>query len=536
VGVAAAIAAAVILRAGRGLTFFYDEWMWVQFRRTGSIDDFLSQHGGHLNAIPVALFKVLFALVGMDDYRPYRVMVLLAHLACCAVVFAYLRHRAPDWFAVPVTVALLFLGYAWQDLLWPFQTQFFLSIAGGVGALLLIDRRDRVGDFGASAALLVAMASSGVGVPFAGAIAFELLLRRDTRRRLWVPLVPLAIYGLWSVGYGVSQAQSENIDLVPEFVGRAAAGAAGALFGTTRDTGWFLVAALVVAVVLVVAWRRAMSPRLASTIVLALGFWAVTALSRANFVAPDVSRYLYPGAVMVALVVAELVRDVRFRSTAWAVAVTLVLFVAVGVSIDGNVRQLDESADRLRETAAIARAELAAVELAGDQARRGVRPDPVGELPWVVTGPYLDAVADLGSPAITLDELQRSPEPLKQRADVVLTRVLGGRPREARPGTPTGAATVPVARVDGGVVSNDGACIEYSGPGAITLEGAQLRLLIAAADGPADVAVRHFAAEPSFVGTIAAGTSATVTLPPVRTGPWQLRVGTPASVRICSLD
>ena len=175
-------------------------------------------------------------------------------------------------------------------------------MAAGLAAFLLLDRRDRVGDVGAAVALGVAVACSGVGLPFVGAITVELLVRRRTWRRLWVPLVPLALWGVWYLQYGQSQVKASNIDLVPDNAARMGAAAIGALAGTALDNGRYLLGALAAVVIVVLAVERRISPRFAAVLVLPLGYWLLTALSRAQYNEPDASRYLYPGAIFVVLV------------------------------------------------------------------------------------------------------------------------------------------------------------------------------------------------------------------------------------------
>ena len=47
---------------------------------------------------------------------------------------------------------MLFLGFAWEDLLWGFQVGYMLSITGGVAAWTLLDDQGRSNDVLASSA------------------------------------------------------------------------------------------------------------------------------------------------------------------------------------------------------------------------------------------------------------------------------------------------------------------------------------------------------------------------------------------------
>src|SRR5919107_719244 len=113
------VAAVEILHDGRGTSFFEDEWDWVQFRRDWSADAFLQPHVQHLVAVPVLIFKLLFATVGLESYAPYRVAALLAHLVVCLLVFLIARRHVAPWLALAAATLVLFLGAGWQDVLWP---------------------------------------------------------------------------------------------------------------------------------------------------------------------------------------------------------------------------------------------------------------------------------------------------------------------------------------------------------------------------------------------------------------------------------
>ena len=75
----------------------------------------------------------------MDSALPFRVVSIAIFLASVAVLFVYLRRRVGEWLALAGAVLILFLGAAWEDLLWPFQIGYFGSMASGLGMLLALD-------------------------------------------------------------------------------------------------------------------------------------------------------------------------------------------------------------------------------------------------------------------------------------------------------------------------------------------------------------------------------------------------------------
>ena len=518
VGVAAVVAAVVLLHVGRGLTWFYDEWSWILQRRTGSLDDFLANHNGHLNLVPVVVYKTMWAVFGLTDYTAFRVLDVVVHIATCVLLFVYLRRRTPPWFAVGATIAILFLGYAYQDLLWPFQIQYIGAMAAGLAAFLLLDRRDRVGDVGAAVALGIAVACSGVGLPFAGAIAVELLVRRRTWHRLWVPLAPLALWGLWYLQYGQSQVKASNVDIAPGNAARMGAAAIGALAGTALDNGRYLLGALVAVVIVVLAAERRISPRFAAVLVLPLGYWLLTALSRAQYNEPDASRYLYPGAIFVVLVLSELIPRLRVPGgRVGAVACAVVALGILGFSIHGNVEQLRDGAAGLRETSAYVRAELRAVELARGRVDAAFRPDPV-RAPQIDAGGYLAAVDDLGSPAESLRALRHAPAPIRSAADAVLLGALDAR-LTATSELSVEHCALAAKRADGSVV----------------VRGRSPSVVVEATTSPVAVSARVLAPRgaTTSIGTVPVASGRALRLPPTAAGSWEVLLASAGPIRVC---
>ncbi len=143
------------------------------------------------------VFKALFSTVGIDSYVPYRVAGLAIHCGVAVLLFAYARRRAGDVLALAAAATVLFLGTAWQDVLWPFQIGFLGSLAAWIGALLALDREDRRGDVAAAVLLALALSSSSLGIPLLLAFALEVLGRPDRRARWWVIAAPAVLYGAW---------------------------------------------------------------------------------------------------------------------------------------------------------------------------------------------------------------------------------------------------------------------------------------------------------------------------------------------------
>ena len=116
--------------------------------------------------VPVLIYKALLATFGMDSARPFQVIEVLSFLLSDALLFIWIRRRVGAWLALAAVVPILFLGSAYEDLLWQFQVGYFGSMACGLGMLLALDRDDRVGDRWACALLAASMTFSSVGLAF----------------------------------------------------------------------------------------------------------------------------------------------------------------------------------------------------------------------------------------------------------------------------------------------------------------------------------------------------------------------------------
>jgi hypothetical protein len=497
------VAAVLLLHETRGMTFYFDDWDFVLGRRGASLDALLKPHNGHLLLLPVALYKLLFATLGAEPYWPLRVAITALHLGVVALVFAYARRRIGDWLALAMAVLVLFCGAAWEDVLWPINAGFVGSVACAVGMLACLDRRDRRGDIGASALLAGALASSSFGISVALAAATEVLLRGDRRRRAWILVAPVVLYGAWRIGYHAqSPFDKRHLVDIPRYGADLAANTVGGLAGLGIEWGRSLTILTAVVLVLVIVRGAALTPRIAALAVAATSFWAITAIARAGVADPTSSRYVYPGAVVLLLIGAELARDARPPSprVAWIVG------AVVTIAAVGGLAGFRDGGQRLRDQTALVSSELGALELVGRSAAPDFEPDPQ-IAPQVRAGPYLDAVRDLGSPSDSLARLRRAPPQRAAAADRVVLEALHVRP------APAGRCPAGSATLDAGLEAKlpRGGGLRVSNAGTTPL---QLRLSRFA----------HTPASQPFA-TLAPRSTVTISIPPDRApDPWRLRI------------
>ena len=171
----------------------------------------------------------------MGSALPFQIVSTGVFLLSNVALFIYLRRRIGDELALLGTTLVLFLGAAWIDLLWSFQVALSGSIAAGLAALLALERDKQRSDVVACALLVVSVAFSELGVSFALAALVSVALGPRLRRnRLYVALLPLALYAIWFLGWGhkgPDTFSAHNVLVSPKYVFEAISQAIASLLG-----------------------------------------------------------------------------------------------------------------------------------------------------------------------------------------------------------------------------------------------------------------------------------------------------------------
>jgi hypothetical protein len=430
--VAMAASAALLFSYTSHLTFLGDSWELLVRRPGWSLDTFFEPFNEHPVVAPALIYKTLLAVFGMDSALPFHVVAITLFLLCAVLVFVYMRRRVGDWLALCGAVLLLFMGAAHEDLLWEFQMCFFGSIAGGIGALLALDREDRTGNWLASILLVVATAFSTLGVPFILAAATKVALGPSPRaRRAFVPLLPLGLYAAWWLASGRPAGNELGLGDVPDLPGyvfdAASAGVASLLGRQPIDpSGHPPTLAQALTILLggaFIYWfgrKREMSAGLIVALVLVFSFWGLLALDRG----PQrfSSRFQYPSGVFLLLIAAEALRGYRLpRPAAFVIGACTIAALAAGVSL------LDQGySTRWKPTSDGIKATLTAVEIAGSEAQ------PTYEISLppsisVSVGRYRRGERFHGTPALSEAQLLTSAESNRRYADAIFAAAVGLR-------------------------------------------------------------------------------------------------------------
>ena len=366
--------AAVLLYETRNITFLLDDWDFLLGRPGFTADSLLTPHNEHLHLIPILVYKALLEVFGMDSARPFQVAAIATFLTSTALLYAWLRERIGEVLALGGVALVLFLGAAWEDLLWAFQIGYFGSMAAGIGMLLSLRRESPRGDVVACVLIVTALAFSSLGIPFAIGAAVAIATGPDWRRRAFIVVIPAVLYGLWYLGWGheaTNHISLRNVANSPLYVFNGIAAAISSLFGmaTPRDESgvgaydWGRT--LAVFALGVAAWRI---HRLGSVPRWLWVSWRSRSRSgcsrrstRSRAATRAASRYQYIGGILVLMIAAELLRGVRVGPAAFGIGGAVIAFAVLS-----NLSFLDQAAKSYEATSDLIGADLGAIEIARD--------------------------------------------------------------------------------------------------------------------------------------------------------------------------
>jgi hypothetical protein len=537
---AAMLASGVLITAlASRISFLLDDWTFILYRRGFDADAFLKPDNEHFVAGPVAVFKLLLATFGMGSTLPYRVIATATFLLGAWFLFVWIRRRLGQWPALIAVLPILFLGAAYDDLLWFASITFLGAMACGLGMLVALDRRDKVGDRLACAWLVGSMLFSSLWLAFAIGVAVDIVLRRgerDWRRRAYVVAVPVALYATWWLGWGHTAESAfslHNVATTPLYVFDSFAAAIAALLGlATPVEGIASPAGLdwgrPLAVLLggLAVWRLYRIERIPRSLwvvlAIALSFWILGGFDVKSGRVAWASRYQYPAAAMVLLVAANLLRGVKLERRLAIPALAVVV-----AAVASNLLFLHESYESYERTSRLERADLTAVEIARNTVEPGlILSEDIADTGYVPVeaGSYLSARDAFGSPAYTEAELEAAPEEARIPADKVLAAALG-------------IELQPVAAPRGEALKDCRTVEAASGEATVVTLPAGGALLRSRGDA-GELSLGRFAdASPVQLGSLAPGAWNELVIPTDSSArPWRAQLSPSGSLTICNLS
>jgi hypothetical protein len=536
-GATMALAAAVTLAFVWHTTFFADTWEVLIDRRHLSVDTLLSPHNEHLIAVPVLINWVFLHVFGMSGDKPELILLVGMLCATAGLLYAYVERRMGSWPALFAAALVLFLGPAYEVLLWPFEITFVGPMMFGLAALLALDRPSTRNDAIACVCLTLGLGFSDLGAPFvaAGFVAVLLGPRERWRSRAYVWLVPLVLFAAWYVGWG-HEAEShlgiQNLLAAPAYILNTVCVAVGSLTGLGTeaslvvDTTWGRIASVCLVAGVAYWWwiRKPKVDRMLWPVLTVAGAnWILAALNAFAGREPTTSRYQYAGAIFILMILASLLNGARPRR-GWLIAGGVATVLAIGP----NVVVLHESSKTYKREATITRADTAAIEISKKTVDPLFELTPenagTGALINIFAGEYLEAVEEFGSPAYSMAELEAAPPEARRQADIVLTHAL-----------PLG-----VEVEEGGYAKNGGSenCVQVGGGAGeeVEVHAGLTRIEIPFEDEGAQLAIRRFATEefPVNLPAAAGGSIMRLRIPrDASSKPWFLHAVGDSPVRVC---
>ncbi|MEZ5322734.1 MAG: hypothetical protein R2698_11810 [Microthrixaceae bacterium] len=392
---------------GRPLWFFSDDWnIYSDFHRSR---DLLRPFNSHLSTVPVALYQVLFHTVGVEVYWPYRLVGVAAYGLLGWAVFRFARDRLAGVPAVLVTAAVLWNSAGVTNAMFPFLMNFSIPVAALAIIWRHLERARRTSGSGvaghelvASVWLVVALATSGLGLLVAVAVAVHLVWTRPPVRT-WLAMAPGPL--LWLVWYslrGVDSPPSGGLRPVASYAVRMIWGGFTSLAFGQRWFGLVLAVAYLVLVVLAAVWWRSFDAVAGGSLAACGAFAVLTAVSRIGVVPhipPDELRYRWTVAAFLVLAAVPMMPGwPRRRGDVWSrafVGLGAVLVVVNGVLL---VRDVDRWVTMVEQSKPGLAANLWVVErAAADRTLDATTRLPLSYVP-VTAGDYIGAVGAVGSP------------------------------------------------------------------------------------------------------------------------------------------
>lgn len=435
---ASILVAAAVLYLTQYRNFYYDEWDFIVSRRDWNPLVFLLPHWIHWSTIPILVWKLLFVTVGIRSHVPYEAALLAAHLLTVFMLFALVRLRSGQLAAFAAAMTLLVLGSGADDIVWAFQIAWAASVAFGLLALIIAAGKPSFRRGVALAfALLGSLMCSTVGVVFVAVAAVELVFDRQRRTLLIYLVPPTAAFLAWllifdtgrfpgsaGISGGVLQGPRgfDLVTTIATFVLIGLKSTAAGLFGLP---GLGVVVLPLLALWIAWHWYRQRNvPSWQLGLVCGCVFWfALISSGRSQFGVDQASqsRYIYVAVALLLPVVANAAARLPWRGL-WRPALAIV-FAGLAVS---NLTQLLDASISLRNFMRYEDAELATVEAfrsAPDLATNQHIDD--GLMPQLITGDYLTATRELGSPVpqSNIATLQRLPPDSRFAVDRVMVNL-----------------------------------------------------------------------------------------------------------------
>ncbi len=131
----------VVLRSR--LTFFNDDWYFLLQRpgleSHGGLDTLLVPHNGNIVVLLAVMYKVLVAVFGLGFQLPFGLVTGLTVAALGVLVFVLVDERLGPVVGLAAAAVVVFMGPAWEALLFFASISHLGALTLGVAALLALE-------------------------------------------------------------------------------------------------------------------------------------------------------------------------------------------------------------------------------------------------------------------------------------------------------------------------------------------------------------------------------------------------------------
>lgn len=367
----------LLVMAGQGQHFFYDEWAFVGGKMDAFPfpDRYLLPHNEHWSLLPLLAYRALGATVGVGSYWPYLGLLLLLHLGVTHVLWRLMLVTGSKPVVATVLAAVFsVIGAAAEDLVWAFQIGFVGSTLLGVTAVYLALtgsvtwRKSGV----LTAVTLGSLATSGVGLAYLIVVPSVYAWRRR-RHAAVVFCLPLLVYATWYTTYSASFIHAPHVSatlpvMVGAFVVLGLTAALTRYLGFENTAASFLVVGVPLLAALTLACRSWWADRTlvgrtqCAMCVGAVAFFSTVGMARAGL-GPSfatTARYVY---VAIALLLPSLALLISRGCDRHPRLINAVVPVAVAMAVSNGFQLFAYAAETRHDNDSSRRVLVAAAEL-----------------------------------------------------------------------------------------------------------------------------------------------------------------------------
>jgi hypothetical protein len=332
----------VIIWLGRDQWFFGDDWAILVRRLDGSV---MLPHVGHWNLIPAVVFQRMRDWLGLGSYLPFLLLVVIAHLAMCHLIWRVLRRvGVNDWVATMLSILMMLFGGGAENIFWAFQFGFVGAIALGLAVLLLLNRArlSAATMVGIVALSIFAPMFSGTAIPVLVGAAIVGWVRHGFWRVALLLLPTLVSYLTWFILVAVEHPTGvggiSSVGDLPHAALYSVSMFGGGLGRALPWIGLGLIPAVAVGVWFTSTARRGLAQAAAPAYALVIGsivFVALTTYSRVGFGLSGASaeRYAYVILVLLLPAIGIMLSWVVERTTSLSVITMIVLAGLIGFNV-----------------------------------------------------------------------------------------------------------------------------------------------------------------------------------------------------------